>query len=36
MGIYPFMFAARKDFEPVVESITKVNYQRVSGSRVYR
>lgn len=23
MGIYPFMFGALKDFEPVVESITK-------------
>jgi hypothetical protein len=24
MGVYPFMFGAAKDFEPIVEEMTKV------------
>jgi hypothetical protein len=26
MGVYPFMFAAAKDFEPIVEEMTKARH----------
>jgi hypothetical protein len=28
MGVYPFMFGAAKDFEPIVEDMTKVGRRR--------
>ncbi len=27
MGVYPFMFGAAKDFEPIVEEMTRVGHQ---------
>jgi len=27
MGVYPFMFASVKDFEPVVDRLVKVRYK---------
>ena len=35
MGVYPFMFGAIKDFEPVAQEIIKVGSETVPRKRVY-
>lgn len=32
MAVYPFMFASKKDFEPIVEEMVKVKQSSVSNN----